>query len=63
MKVEWVVRRLRNNLRGCNELLDSDKSYDVKEAKDPLTPPIQPPYEAGMAKAKEAKAAAAGKRG
>lgn len=48
-------------LSGCNELLDSDKSYDVKEAKDPLAPPIQPPYEAGMAKAKEAKAAAAGK--
>lgn len=41
-----------------NVILDSDKSYDVppsSEAKAPLAPPIQPPYEAGMAKAREAR--------
>ena len=45
------------------EFLDSDKSYpleDVGEAKakalKPLAPPIQPPYEIGLAKLKEPKA-------
>ena len=37
--------------------MDSDKSYPVQEAKAPLAPPIQPPYEQGIAKAKEARAA------
>ena len=43
--------------------MDSDKAYpveDVGEAKakslKPLAPPIQPPYEIGMAKLKESKA-------
>lgn len=39
------------------DFLDSDKSYPVQEAKAPLAPPIQPPYEQGIAKAKEARAA------
>ncbi len=41
-----------------NIILDSDKSYDVpssSETKAPLAPPIQPPYEAGMSKAREAR--------
>ena len=42
-------------------ILDSDKSYAVLgEVKAALAPPIQPPYQAGMAKAKEAKAAKKG---
>ena len=49
-----------NGLGRCtnNIILDSDKSYDVpssSETKAPLAPPIQPPYEAGMAKAREAR--------
>ena len=38
------------------DFMDSDKSYAVSEARAPLAPLIRPPYEAGMAKAKEAKA-------
>jgi tRNA (cytidine32/guanosine34-2'-O)-methyltransferase len=38
------------------DFMDSDKSYAVTEARAPLAPPIQPPYEVGKAKAKEAKA-------
>jgi len=50
---------------GGFEFLDSDKSYPVEEkdgdkvntkALAPLAPPIQPPYEAGIVKMKEAKA-------
>ncbi|KAL3777850.1 hypothetical protein ACHAW5_010690 [Stephanodiscus triporus] len=41
---------------GDGDFMDSDKSYAVSEARAPLAPPIRPPYEAGMAKAKEAKA-------
>ncbi|KAL7535312.1 hypothetical protein ACHAXR_006415, partial [Thalassiosira sp. AJA248-18] len=64
-----------SSLRGCDyesssilpggvDFMDADKSYAFSEAKAPLAPPIQPPYEAGMAKAKEAKAAAvSGKKG
>jgi len=37
-------------------VMDSDKSYSFTEAKDALVAPIKPPYEAGIAKAKEAKA-------
>jgi hypothetical protein len=50
------------DLRGY-EFLDSDKSYALKEDNEkakslaPLAPPIQPPYEVGMAKMKEFKAA------
>lgn len=44
--------------------MDSDKSYAFSKAKAALTPPIKPPYEAGIAKAKEAKAAVvSGKKG
>ena len=50
---------------GGYEFLDSDKSYPVQEKGDnneakslaPLAPPIQPPYEIGMAKMKESKEA------
>lgn len=35
------------------EFLDSDKSYDVSEAKAPLVPPIKQPF--NLAKAKAAK--------
>ena len=40
------------------DFMDSDKSYDVSSgaSRAPLAPPIQPPYEAGMAMAREAKA-------
>ena len=49
---------------GGIDFLDSDKSYAFSEAKAPLAPPIKPPYEEGIAKAKEAKAAAvSGKKG
>lgn len=43
---------------GGVDFMDADKSYSFTEAKAPLAPPIKPPYEAGIAKAKEAKAAA-----
>ena len=53
-----------STLRDCDDefiILDSDKSYAVSgEVKAALAPPIQPPYQAGMAKAKEAKAAKKG---
>ena len=54
--------------RGCVpggvDFMDSDKSHAVSEVEAPLAPPIKPSYEAGMAKAKEAKAAAFfGKKG
>ena len=50
---------------GGYDFLDSDKSYPVQDmggkekakALAPLTPPIQPPYEKGMAKLRESKAA------
>ena len=48
-----------------NIILDSDKSYDVpstSETKAPLAPPIQPPYEAGMARAREARKSKKGSR-
>ena len=51
-----------STLRGLDEMdipggvMDSDKSYSFTEAKDALVAPIKPPYEAGIAKAKEAKA-------
>ena len=48
-----------STLQKCDDefiILDSDKSYAVSgEVKAALAPPIQPPYQAGMAKAKEAK--------
>ena len=48
-----------STLRDCDDefiILDSDKSYAVSgEVKAALAPPIQPPYQAGMAKAKEAR--------
>ena len=40
---------------GNYEFMDSDKSYAVSESLTPLSPPIQQPFDAGMAKAKEAK--------
>ena len=46
-----------SSIPGGVDFLDSDKSYAFSEAKAPLAPPIQPPYEEGIAKAKEAKAA------
>ena len=46
-----------SNIPGGIDFMDSDKSYAFSEAKPVLTPPIHPPYEAGIAKAKEAKAA------
>ena len=52
-----------STLHDCDDefILDSDKSYAVSgEVKAALAPPIQPPYQAGMAKAKEAKAAKKG---
>ena len=59
------------SLRGCEllsipggvDFMDSDKSYAVSEVKAPLAPPIKPPYEAGIAKAKEANAAVSGTNG
>ena len=54
-----VVTNVNNNNTNHNSfILDSDKSYDVpstSKAKAPLAPPIQPPYEAGLAKAREAR--------
>ena len=41
---------------GDYELMDSDKNYAVSESLTPLSPPIQQPFDAGRAKAKEAKA-------
>eukprot|EP00571_Detonula_confervacea_P012843 CAMPEP_0172301694 /NCGR_PEP_ID=MMETSP1058-20130122/3534_1 /TAXON_ID=83371 /ORGANISM="Detonula confervacea, Strain CCMP 353" /LENGTH=368 /DNA_ID=CAMNT_0013011909 /DNA_START=135 /DNA_END=1241 /DNA_ORIENTATION=+ len=53
-----------SSIPGGVDFMDSDKSYAFSEARAPLAPPIQPPYEAGMAKAKEAKAAAvSGRKG
>lgn len=49
-----------SSIPGDVDFLDSDKSYAFSEAKAPLAPPIQTPFEAGMAKAKEAKAAKKG---
>ena len=46
--------------RVCDvDFMDSDKSYEVSSSeasRAPLAPPIRPPYEAGMAIAREAKA-------
>mmetsp|Transcript_40006 Transcript_40006/g.68258 ORF Transcript_40006/g.68258 Transcript_40006/m.68258 type:complete len:372 (+) Transcript_40006:67-1182(+) len=49
-----------SSIPGGIGFMDSDKSYNVSEAKAPLAPPVMTPFEAGMAKAKEAKA---GKKG
>ena len=47
-----------STIPGDVDFMDSDKSYAFSEAKAPLAPPVQTPFEAGIAKAKEAKAAA-----
>ncbi|KAL7554192.1 hypothetical protein ACHAWF_017594 [Thalassiosira exigua] len=50
------------SLPGGAEFMDADKSYDFAEAKAPLAPPIEAPYDEGRAKAKEARAAKASKK-